>query len=228
MTAMEENKNLELYNRVRDVPKEAVKPITAGRLKGKSDINPMWRIKKLTEEFGMCGFGWRYEILRMWNEEGANGEIASFVHINLFVRHDGEWSEAIQGIGGSSFVSNEKTGKYTSDECYKMALTDAISVACKSLGFAADIYFSNDSTKYTENKPENNSIKQDKKKPIPSTMFNDTKVMKWLYDNETYYRNNNQRVSLSSLLEQNYAISKEDIQKILSNYEQYKINFNLS
>ena len=225
---MEENKNLELYNRVRDVPKEAIKPITAGRLKGKSDINPMWRIKKLTEEFGMCGFGWRYEILRMWNEEGANGEIASFVHINLFVRHDGEWSDAIQGIGGSSFVSNEKTGKYTSDECYKMALTDAISVACKSLGFAADIYFSNDSTKYTENKPENNSIKQDKKKPIPSTMFNDTKVMKWLYDNETYYRNNNQRISLSSLLEQNYAISKEDIQKILSNYEQYKINFNLS
>lgn len=225
---MEENKNLELYNRVRDVPKEAIKPITAGRLKGKSDINPMWRIKKLTEEFGMCGFGWRYEILRMWNEEGANGEIASFVHINLFVRHNGEWSEAIQGIGGSSFVSNEKTGKYTSDECYKMALTDAISVACKSLGFAADIYFSNDSTKYTENKPENNFVKQDKKKPIPSTMFNDTKVMKWLYDNETYYRNNNQRVSLSSLLEQNYAISKEDIQKILSNYEQYKINFNLS
>lgn len=225
---MEENKNLELYNRVRDVPKEAIKPIMAGRLKGKSDINPMWRIKKLTEEFGMCGFGWRYEILRMWNEEGANGEIASFVHINLFVRHDGEWSDAIQGIGGSSFVSNEKTGKYTSDECYKMALTDAISVACKSLGFAADIYFSNDSTKYTENKPENNLVKQDKKKPIPSTMFNDTKVMKWLYDNETYYRNNNQRVSLSSLLEQNYAISKEDIQKILSNYEQYKINFNLS
>lgn len=225
---MEENKNLELYNRVRDVPKEAIKPIMAGRLKGKSDINPMWRIKKLTEEFGVCGFGWRYEILRMWNEEGANGEIASFVHINLFVRHDGEWSEAIQGIGGSSFVSNEKTGKYTSDECYKMALTDAISVACKSLGFAADIYFSNDSTKYTENKPENNSIKQDKKKPIPSAMFNDTKVMKWLYDNEAYYRNNNQRVSLSSLLEQNYAISKEDIQKILSNYEQYKINFNLS
>ena len=225
---MEENKNLELYNRVRDVPKEAVKPIMAGRLKGKSDINPMWRIKKLTEEFGMCGFGWRYEIIRMWNEEGANGEIASFVHINLFVKHNGEWSEAIQGIGGSSFVSNEKTGKYTSDECYKMALTDAISVACKSLGFAADIYFSNDSTKYTENKPESNSVKQDQKKPIPSTMFNDTKVMKWLYDNETYYRNNNQRISLSSLLEQNYAISKEDIQKILSNYEQYKINFNLS
>ena len=28
---------------------------------------------------------------------------------------------------------------YTSDECYKMALTDALSVACKALGVAADV-----------------------------------------------------------------------------------------
>ena len=53
--------NLDLYNRVRKVPKEAIKSIAAGRLKGMSDINPMWRIKMLTEEFGVCGFGWKYE-----------------------------------------------------------------------------------------------------------------------------------------------------------------------
>ena len=100
--------NLELYDRIRDVPENATKPIAAGRLKGKTDINPMWRIKTLTEQFGPCGFGWRYEIIKMWNEQGANGEIASFVHINLFVKYKGEWSEGIQGIGGASFVSNEK------------------------------------------------------------------------------------------------------------------------
>lgn len=38
--------NLEIYNRCREVPKEAQKAIAAGRLKGKTDINPMWRIKK--------------------------------------------------------------------------------------------------------------------------------------------------------------------------------------
>ena len=49
--------NLELYNAVREVPKEAQKAIGAGRLKGMTDINPMWRIKVLTEQFGICGRG---------------------------------------------------------------------------------------------------------------------------------------------------------------------------
>ena len=54
--------NLELYNKVRSVPKEAQKPIQAGRLKGMTDINPMWRIKTLTEQFGACGKGWYFDI----------------------------------------------------------------------------------------------------------------------------------------------------------------------
>lgn len=42
------------------------------------------------------------------------------------------------------FVENESKGIHTCDECYKKALTDAISVACKALGVAADIYFAKD------------------------------------------------------------------------------------
>lgn len=49
--------NLDIYNVVRSVPSEAQKPILAGRLKGMTDVNPMWRIKTLTELFGACGFG---------------------------------------------------------------------------------------------------------------------------------------------------------------------------
>jgi hypothetical protein len=49
--------NLEIYEKVRAVPQEAQKPISGGRLSGKTDINPMWRIKVLTETFGVCGFG---------------------------------------------------------------------------------------------------------------------------------------------------------------------------
>ena len=45
--------NLELYEKVRSVPENAQKEIKGGRLKGMTDINPMWRIKKLTEEFGV-------------------------------------------------------------------------------------------------------------------------------------------------------------------------------
>lgn len=144
--------NLAIYNAVRSVPDSAKRRIEAGRLKGKTDINPMWRIKALTETFGPCGFGWKYVITDKRLEQGANGEIAAFLDIDLFVKADGVWSDAIPGTGGSAFVEKEKNGPYTSDECFKMALTDAISVACKALGFGADVYWAADRSKY--DKPE--------------------------------------------------------------------------
>ena len=112
---------LTIYNAVRNVPQEAQKSINGGRLRGMTDINPMWRIKTLTEQFGPCGFGWKYVIRDKRLEVGANGEIAAFLDIDLYIKVDGEWSEAIPGTGGSSFITKEKNGLYMSDECFKMA-----------------------------------------------------------------------------------------------------------
>ena len=143
--------NLEIYNKLKAVPETAKKTITGGRLKGMTDISPMWRIKALTEQFGACGFGWYYEIVSQALEAGGKGEVAAFVNINLFVKVGDQWSKAIPGTGGSMFVANEKKeGLHTSDEAFKMALTDAISVACKALGVAADVYWNKDRTKYDQ------------------------------------------------------------------------------
>ncbi len=139
--------NLKYYNMGRQVPQEAKKTIGGGRLKGMTDINPMWRIKKLTEMFGPCGIGWKYEIEKEWIEKNGD-EQAAFIKINLYIKDDNKWSDAIPGIGGSMFVTKEKNGLYTSDECFKMALTDALSVSCKALGIAADVYFDKDKSKY--------------------------------------------------------------------------------
>lgn len=158
--------NLELYNKVRAVPENAKRTIGAGRLKGKTDINPMWRIKILTETFGPCGIGWKYIIKREWLENGANGEIAAFVDIDLFYKANGEWSDAVPGTGGSMLVTSETKGLYTSDECFKMALTDAISVAAKAIGVAADVYWDADSTKYGR---QQEPAKQDFPPAIPET-----------------------------------------------------------
>lgn len=148
--------NLELYEKFRKVPETAKKNITGGRLSGMTDINPMWRIKTLTEEFGVCGFGWYYEIVDQWLETTmAKDEITANVKINLYVKRGEEWSKPIVGIGGSMLVANEKKGLYVNDECYKMALTDAISVACKSLGIGADVYWAKANTKYNDSKKEN-------------------------------------------------------------------------
>ena len=152
----QDNSNLSIYERVRCVPKEAKKEIEAGRLKGKNDINPMWRIKKLTEVFGPAGFGWYTEIVRTWTEASESGEMAVFVDIHLFVKKDGEWSKPIYGNGGNRLVANEKKYEngqqvyvpFLDDDAYKKAYTDAISVAAKALGIGADVYFEKDVTKY--------------------------------------------------------------------------------
>ena len=149
--------NLKIYNAVREVPTEAKKNIGGGRLKGMTDINPMWRIKKLTEVFGVCGIGWKYEIVDKWIETAmSKDEITANVIINLYIKgENGEWSEPIPGIGGSMLVASETKGLYVNDECYKMALTDAISVACKALGMGADVYWEKDTTKYNDTKKDN-------------------------------------------------------------------------
>jgi hypothetical protein len=144
--------NLGIYNCVRKVPQEAQKPIEGGRLKGKTDINPMWRIKALTEQFGPVGIGWKYEVLKMWTEQSEENTIAAFANINLYIKYNNEWSEAIFGTGGSIFKELQKGSPYTNDECYKMALTDALSVSCKALGMAADVYWDKDNTKYSDDK----------------------------------------------------------------------------
>lgn len=148
-----ENPNLFIFNKVRKVPCNALKQINAGRLKGMSDVNPVWRILAMTDTFGVCGVGWKYEITKQWTETYGN-EIKGFCNINMYVKVDGKWSDAIPGTGGASFVAMERNGAYVSDEVYKMALTDALSVAMKSIGVAADIYFSKGAdlgTKYAIN-----------------------------------------------------------------------------
>lgn len=139
--------NLFYYNQGREVPADAKTPIRGGRMNGKTDINPVWRIKKLTEMFGPCGIGWYYESVNEWLERYENA-VAAFVKINLYIFVDGKWSKPINGIGGNMFVEIQKGEPHVSDECYKMATTDAISVACKQLGIGADVYWDKDKTKY--------------------------------------------------------------------------------
>lgn len=139
--------NMLLYNQVRNVPEEAQKTIGAGKLKGFTDINPMWRIKKLTEIFGVCGFGWTVDIIERWTDTIGSQSFVS-VKVALKVKLNGQWSEPIIGVGGSMLYGKGVGTDTISDEAWKMAYTDAISIACKSLGFAADIYYAKDRTKY--------------------------------------------------------------------------------
>ena len=145
---------METWRRLATPPQDALKKITGGRLAGMTDIKPQWRIKAMTEAFGQCGEGWKWELKRTWIEIGSDNQIVACVEISLYVRTwredhpsvDGiapmsyQWSDPIPGIGGSMLVANERSGPYTNDEAFKMATTDALGVAMKFLGVASDVY----------------------------------------------------------------------------------------
>ena len=162
--------NLQIYNRYRQVPQEAVKPFDNGKFKG-TDINTMWRIKCLTEQFGVVGFGWTVKVLRTWTELGANEEIMAFAEVEMKVKVDGEWSEPFTATGGNLMVrlvkgKNGGTNYFSNnDEAFKMAITDAFGVACKYLGIGADDYWANDRTKYTDTNEEPTTPIQPKAEP---------------------------------------------------------------
>ena len=141
--------NLEIYNKLKNVPIDYQKKIGGGRLSGMTDIKPQWRIQKMTEIFGVCGIGWKFEIIDIkYSEKDEKKQQCCFVKINLYIKVDNKWSDAIPGIGGSSFIALEKNGLYLSDECEKMALTDALSVAMKMIGVGADVYMGHGSKYY--------------------------------------------------------------------------------
>jgi len=153
--------NMERWNAVAKPPKEALKTIAGGRLQGMTDINPQWRYKVMTEIYGQCGIGWKYEPKRLWFEKGSDNQVVAFAEIELFIRDGDKWSDPIPGNGGSMFISNEKNGLRTSDEAFKMATTDALSVAMKMLGVGSEVYEGRfDGSKYREDTQETHTSHQ--------------------------------------------------------------------
>jgi hypothetical protein len=215
----QDNGNLSIYERVRSVPKEAKKEIEAGRLKGKHDINPMWRIKALTEVFGPAGFGWYTEVVRTWTEASESGEMAVFVDINLYVKKDSEWSKPIFGNGGNKLIANEKKYEngqqvyipYLDDDAYKKAYTDAISVAAKALGVGADVYFEKDKGKYaSQAKPSAEEIQQAPSKPVLSSKGRDWRAAVAFTASQT-----DSAEVISQKIRSKYDITDEDLELLL-------------
>ena len=151
--------NMRIWNKVERPPAEVLDEIKGGHMHGKTSINPMWRLQALTEQFGPCGIGWKIVTDRKWTEPGPDGQVFAFVDLSLYIREEGKgWGEPIPGTGGSLLIAKQlikgtanETTLYMNDDAFKMADTDAVSVACKRLGFGAAIHFKQwDGSKYKE------------------------------------------------------------------------------
>lgn len=174
------------YEAMRRPPATALRQIQAGDLKGKTDINPQWRYEIMDATFGACGIGWKYEIVKLWDVPCQDGTVLAFAQVNVYTKNGDAWSDPIPGIGGNTL--NDMVKGYSqgdpkrpkpNDEGYKMAVTDALSVALKMLGVGADIYMGKwDGAKYRDD-----TGKDDANHPAPSSnefVATKTALMDWL------------------------------------------------
>lgn len=206
---------LEIYNKLKQPPKEALRTIQGGRLKGKTDINPQWRYKAMTEQFGVCGVGWKYKVVRVWSEPANDNQIFAFAEVNVYVKID-EWSAPIPGYGGSMLVEKESAGLHASDEGYKMAVTDALSAAMKMLGVAADVYAGLwDGIKYKDGVESTATAVRDTAKKTTPNKF----PVKWLKDSMDKLQEAGEKSwskeNVLSYLKTTYNITGETITEVI-------------
>lgn len=133
---------LRMFERVSTPPQEALKPIDAGKLAGKSEINPMWRYKMMVSLFGVYGEGWKVEygeVQKIPYEK--TGEVLLIVEANIYTRaKDGNWNAPSTAYGTSYLIIKDKYGLHVNENAHASAQTDAFGKACKPYGIGYDVY----------------------------------------------------------------------------------------
>lgn len=143
----------ERYENVRRVPSDRLKPIGAGKLAKMTDINAQWRIEVMTETYGLCGLGWKYEIGEAVHQPMNDGQIMLYLPVSVYIKdkETNEWSAPITQYGGDWLIKREKDKLVGQEEAYKKCLTDALGKALSVIGVAGDVYAGCwDGAKYTD------------------------------------------------------------------------------
>ncbi len=141
--------NTAMWNRLEPTDPKYTKSFDRGGFKGTA-TNGTYILKRLTEEFGPCGTGWRFvlddeQIIDGHTLDVASGDKAK-LHIvrgHLEYRTDpkgGGWYATSPQYGQTMLVGKNKNGLFTDEEAPKKSITDCISKCAVLLGIAADVH----------------------------------------------------------------------------------------
>lgn len=136
---------LEMWERLEPTNPKYTKPFTRGGGFRGTAINSTYVVRRLTDEFGPCGMGWRLVIESDRTEPGhtlRNGDRA-IVHVvrgHLEYKIDGQWHATGPQFGQTMLVDENKNGTFTDEEAPKKSITDCLSKCAVLLGITADIH----------------------------------------------------------------------------------------
>lgn len=109
-------------------------------------INGTYVIKRLTQQFGPCGYGWKFVIEDERIEDGYilndRGDRARLHIIRGHIEYmiDGEWYCTSPQFGQTMLVDNNKYGVFMDEEAPKKSITDCIGKCAVLLGIGADVH----------------------------------------------------------------------------------------
>ncbi len=110
----------------------------SGGFKGTA-IKPMWSYRRMTEEFGPCGFGWGVGEPVFQVVPGSDSEMLVYCTASVWYRHEDKDCR-VYGVGGDKVVNKFSSGLKSDDEAFKKAFTDAVTNALKLIGVGADVH----------------------------------------------------------------------------------------
>ena len=163
-----EKSNRRFWDKLKDVTDTtALKGFTRGGGFTGTDINPTWRMERMTEVFGPIGWGWGYEVSNRRTETlktAKKGDVqVVFVTVRCWyvpVGEEPEWPKT-SGIADrrnpplNALWTGEQDGgtevNMAPDEVYKQAITDGFGKTSAQIGLASSIYRGKwDDSKYKE------------------------------------------------------------------------------
>lgn len=143
--------NLKLWNSVSKTDTSATKTTNQGG-REQTSINGYWMVKKATEQFGMVGIGWGWDVMEERWDDGAMIPIKQddgstrleqskthTIKLKLWFIVDGKRGEITQ-YGHTQAIYKSKWGVSDDGEAPKKSLMDAIKKALSMLGFCSDIF----------------------------------------------------------------------------------------
>jgi hypothetical protein len=147
---MNEETNLDLWDQVRTPDPAHTKGFTrGGGFKGTS-TNVTYLVRLATEQFGMNGVGWGFDVDDEKYAEGAplldkdktiiGKEIVHVIRGRIWYVSDGEKHHTSPQFGQTTFVGSNKYGPFTDEEAPKKSISDCMVKCLSLLGFAADIH----------------------------------------------------------------------------------------
>ncbi len=136
---MSDINNLAIWNEVEATDPNFTKEFKRGGGFSGTATNATYLIKKATKMFGPIGIGWGWTIADEKIVDGAGDEKLHYLKLKLWYKWNGERGE-IEHFGQTMLVGKRSSGLFTDEEAPKKSLTDALTKALSTLGFAADIH----------------------------------------------------------------------------------------